>query len=208
LCGLGCRSIQETNIARWVPAAAMIGRRFPHLLKAAAGGDEAAFRVLWHDLQLRLFRYFTVMATAAGEELAAATWMAVIGGLSRFRGSEPAFRAWVFTIARHQLGSWQRRSGGNPAEQRPVTDGVQPAAFDDPVGSLQGIPTRAALDMVATLPADQAEAITLRVVGGLGLGQVAEVMGKPPGTVRVLTHRGLQRLAERLSRDAHVPGVG
>jgi RNA polymerase sigma-70 factor, ECF subfamily len=111
----------------------MIGRRFPHVLKAAAGGDEAAFGVLWHDLQPRLLRYFTVMVPTAAEELAAATWMAVIGGLSRFRGSEPAFRAWVFTIARHQLGGWQRQSGGNPAEQRPVTNSIERAAFDDPV---------------------------------------------------------------------------
>jgi hypothetical protein len=27
-------------------------------------------------------------------------------------------------------------------------------------------------------------------------------MGKRPGTVRVLTHRGLRRLAERLSADS------
>ncbi len=58
--------------------------------------------------------------------------------------------------------------------------------------------TRAALDLVATLPPDQAEAIILRVVAGLDVSQVAELMGKRPGTVRVLTHRGLRRLAERL----------
>jgi len=36
---------------------------------------------------------------------------------------------------------------------------------------------------------------------------VAELMGKRPGTVRVLTHRGLRRLAERLGADARVRGV-
>jgi RNA polymerase sigma-70 factor (ECF subfamily) len=38
----------------------------------------------------------------------------------------------------------------------------------------------------------------LRVVSGLEVQRVAEIMGKRPGTVRVLTHRGLRRLAERL----------
>jgi RNA polymerase sigma-70 factor (ECF subfamily) len=69
-------------------------------------------------------------------------------------------------------------------------------------------PWVAALDMVAALPADQAEAIILRVVAGLDVGQVAEVMRKPPGTVRVLTYRGLRRLTERLSTDVHLPRLG
>ena len=49
----------------------------------------------------------------------------------------------------------------------------------------------------------------LRVVAGLGVDRVAEIMGKRPGTVRVLTHRGLRRLAQRLGADsgAHVRRV-
>jgi RNA polymerase sigma-70 factor, ECF subfamily len=139
LFGLGCRSIQETNIGRLVPTAAMIGRRFPHVLKAAAGGDEAAFELLWRDLQPRLLRYFTVIASAAAEELAAATWLAVIGGLGRFSGTEPAFRAWVFTIARRQVGGWWRQNGGKPAEQLSVTDRIEPTAIDELPAPGQGV---------------------------------------------------------------------
>ena len=58
-----------------------------------------------------------------------------------------------------------------------------------------------------TLPADQAEAIVLRVVAGLEVQRVAELMGKRPGTVRVLTHRGLRRLAERLGGDGRIRRV-
>jgi DNA-directed RNA polymerase specialized sigma24 family protein len=39
-------------------------------------------------------------------------------------------------------------------------------------------------------------------MAGLEVSRVAEIMGKPPGTVRVLTHRGLRRLAERLGADS------
>ena len=51
-------------------------------------------------------------------------------------------------------------------------------------------------------PRDQAEVILLRVVGGLDVGEVAAIVGKRPGTVRVLQHRGLRRLAEEIARDA------
>jgi len=79
---------------------------------------------------------------------------------------------------------------------------VEWAAPDDPAAdAVEGFSTRAALAELATLPADQAEAIMLRVVAGLGVDRVAAIMGKRPGTVRVLTHRGLRRLAERLGGD-------
>ena len=58
--------------------------------------------------------------------------------------------------------------------------------------------TRRALALIATLPPDQAEAILLRVVAGLEVAQVADIMGRSPGAVRVLTHRGLKTLAARV----------
>jgi RNA polymerase sigma-70 factor, ECF subfamily len=177
----------------------MIGPEFPIVLEAAARGDEDAFGRLWHDLQPRLLRYFRVAATSAADDLASETWLGVVRGIDRFRGNETAFRAWVFTIARHEVLDWRRRAARRAPEDLPATDLIEQAAPDDPAATaLEGISTRAALAVVATLPPDQAEAIVLRVVAGLGVDQVAAIMGKRPGTVRVLTHRGLRRLAERL----------
>ena len=180
----------------------MLGPEVPAVLEAAARGDEEAFGKLWHDLQPRLLRYFMVALPAAAEDLASETWLAVVRGLDRFRGNEPAFRAWVFTIARHEVLDWRRRAARRATEAAPVEGLAEQAAPDDPAAAaLEGLSTRAALAVVATLPPDQAEAIVLRVVVGLGVDQVAGIMGKRPGTVRVLTHRGLRRLAERLGAD-------
>jgi RNA polymerase sigma-70 factor, ECF subfamily len=177
----------------------MIGPEFPAVLRAAARGDEDAFGRLWHDLQPRLLRYFRVAAPSVADDLASETWLGVVRGIDRFRGDEAAFRAWMFTIARHELLDWRRRAARRAAEDLSTTHVVEQAAPDDPAAAaLEGISTRTALAVVATLPADQAEAIVLRVVAGLGVDQVAAIMGKRPGTVRVLTHRGLRRLAERL----------
>jgi RNA polymerase sigma-70 factor, ECF subfamily len=186
----------------------VIGLEFPAVLAAAAAGDEVAFGRLWHDLQPRLLRYFAVAAPAAAEDLASETWLGVVRGLDRFSGNEPAFRAWVFTIARHEVLDWRRRAARRATENLPANGLVELAAVDDPAAdALEGLSTRAALAEVAALPADQAEAIVLRVVAGLEVQRVAELMGKRPGTVRVLTHRGLRRLAERLGADARVRGV-
>ena len=180
----------------------MIGPEFPAVLAAAAGGDEDAFGRLWRDLQPRLLRYFAVAAPAVAEDLASETWLGVVRGLGRFSGGEPAFRAWVFTIARHEVLDWRRRAARRPTEDLPANGLAEQAAPDDPAASaLEYLSTQAALAEVATLPPDQAEAIVLRVVAGLGVDRVAAIMDKRPGTVRVLTHRGLRRLAERLGSD-------
>jgi RNA polymerase sigma-70 factor (ECF subfamily) len=186
----------------------MIGPEFPAVLAAAAAGDEHAFARLWRDLQPRLLRYFLVASPSAAEDLASETWLGVIRGLDRFQGGEPAFRAWVFTIARHEVLDWRRRAARRPVEDLPAAGMAELAAADDPAAdALELLATRAALAQVTTLPADQAEAIVLRVVAGLNVQQVADLMGKRPGTVRVLTHRGLRRLAERLDGDGRIRRV-
>ena len=56
--------------------------------------------------------------------------------------------------------------------------------------------------LVEVLPADQAEVVLLRVVGGLSAEETGEVMGKKPGTIRVLQHRALDRLARDFAEAA------
>jgi RNA polymerase sigma-70 factor, ECF subfamily len=186
----------------------MIGPGFPELLAAAQGGDEQAFAVLWRDLQPAVLRYFQVVAAQAAEDLAADTWMAVIGGLGRFRGDERAFRAWVFTVARHRAIDWRRQAARRPTDSVPAERLSERPAPDDPaVEVVEGQSTRAALALVAELPPDQAEVVALRVLGGLEVAEVARIVGKRPGTVRVLAHRGLRRLAQRVEAAGLLGGV-
>jgi RNA polymerase sigma-70 factor (ECF subfamily) len=145
----------------------MIGPRFPDLLAAAQGGDEQAFAVLWRDLQPAVLRYCQVAAGQAAEDLAADTWMAVIGGLGRFRGDERAFRAWIFTVARHRAIDWHRQAARRPTHLIPAERLSERPAPDDPVLQvLERQSTWAALALVAELPADQAEVVALRCWAG------------------------------------------
>ena len=185
----------------------MIGPLFPDLLAAAQGGDEQAFAVLWRELQPAVLRYFRVAAGEAAEDLAADTWMSVIRGLGRFRGDERAFRAWIFTVARHRAIDWRRRAGRRPTWVAAEELAEWPAPDDPVLQVLEGQSTRAALALVAELPPDQAEVVALRVLGGLEVAEVARIVGKRPGTVRVLAHRGLRRLARRVEVAGLARGV-
>ena len=46
--------------------------------------------------------------------------------------------------------------------------------------------------------------MALRVIAGLDAAQVGEIVGKRAGTVRVLAHRGLRRLAQHLAERTGV----
>ena len=62
--------------------------------------------------------------------------------------------------------------------------------------ALEAVSTRAVVALIASsLPRDQAEIIMLRVVAGLDAADVARIVDKTPGAVRVAAHRGLRRLA-------------
>jgi RNA polymerase sigma-70 factor (ECF subfamily) len=179
----------------------VIGAEFLSLLVRAQGGDEAAFTQIFRDVQPALLRYLRVLAPGAADDVAADTWEQALSGLVSFRGEEAAFRGWLFTIARHRAID----AGRSRARHRTVSlasSGAEerlmvPDAADI---ALERMATQAALAAVATLPRDQAEIIVLRVVAGLSAQQVARIVGKTPGAVRVAAHRGLRRLAQLAQR--------
>jgi RNA polymerase sigma-70 factor (ECF subfamily) len=169
---------------------------FDELLSSARRGEEGAYASLWRRFNAPLLRYLRVMAgDDEAEDLASITWLEIVRGLHTFDGDEDRFRARLFTTARHRFFDARRNAGRRPCtvELGDTVDGADVTA--DPqllVTEVAG--TEAALAAIATLPPDQADVVMLRVVAGLDVATVARIVGKRPGNVRVLTHRGLQGL--------------
>lgn len=179
----------------------VIGAEFPTLLTAAQDGDGEAFAKLWSDAHPGLVRYTRALAGAAGEDVASETWLAVLRGLKRFTGNEASFRSWLFTIARHKLIDLRRRRAHQDQCLSDLARGQEPLSPDTADLAADQMGTEAALTLITRLPAEQAEIILLRVLGGLEVAQVAVLVGKSPGAVRVAAHRGLRRLADLLGGD-------
>ncbi|MDF1602300.1 sigma-70 family RNA polymerase sigma factor [Nocardioides sp. YIM 152315] len=176
-----------------------------HALVAARAGDEVGFAALWRDLHPRLIRYLRVRGDDGAEDLAAETWMHVVKGLAAFEGGMAEFRAWLFTIARHRAID-QGRARSRGLSVVPVADpgeavgreSTAPSAEDDAV---ENDATAAALRLVATLPPAQAEMVMLRVVAGLDVADVARLVDKRPGAVRVGVHRALKTLSRTAGHE-------
>ena len=178
----------------------VIGAAFSDTLASAQGGDEMAFACLFRDVQPALLRYLHVI-TPEADDVAGDTWLQVVKGLPGFRGGEEAFRAWLFTIARHRAVDAGRSRSRRPDLPLAVTEAMeQPTSPDAADLALEAISTRSVLALIKTLPRDHAEFMMLRVVVGLVAADVARIVGKTPGAVRVTAHRALRRLSNLAER--------
>ena len=164
---------------------------FDDWLQRASHGDADGLAYLWRRHQPLLLRYFRGRLPDVAEDLASALWIDVATNLAAFHGSEDGFRGWLFTIAHRRLVDEHRRR-----ERRPelvVAEPTEGASTGDIHADATSLD--AALALIRRLPADQAEAVLLRVVADLDVTAVAEIMQRREGSVRVLVHRGLEKLA-------------
>ena len=173
------------------------------LVAAAYAGDEQAFREVYRAVQPGLLRYLRALVGDDAEDVASEAWLQIVRDLGTFRGGSDDFRAWSATIARHRALDHLRARGRRPQAALPVEAlDDRPGAGDTAATAIEALSTQAAIELIATLPRDQAEAVLLRVVVGLDADGAGRVLGKRAGAVRTSAYRGLRRLAALLEQRA------
>lgn len=158
---------------------------------------------LWRIYQPQLLRFLRAKHSPAVDDVASTVWMDVGRSLHRFEGDGVAFQRWMFTIANRRGVDEARRV----ARRREVLDDGRSDQWRkthaddlDASGALER-----AIAMVRQLPDKTAEAVMLRVVFDLSVTDAAEVMSCTEGNVRVLVHRGLNRLRELVEAESPEP---
>jgi RNA polymerase sigma-70 factor (ECF subfamily) len=169
---------------------------FENVLFAARAGAEWAWERIYEELSPSLAGYFRGQGCADPEDLVAEVFLQVVRGLDGFSGTEPAFRAWVFTIAHRRMVDDVRRR-----VRRPVVP-TEPAVVDAAAGeggdvtedAFAGLDRERVQAAIAELPGEQRSVLLLRIIGDLTIEQIAEAMGKRPGAVKALQRRALRKL--------------
>jgi RNA polymerase sigma-70 factor (ECF subfamily) len=177
---------------------------FRGTVQAAQAGDQEAFARLWREFQPGLLRYLKIKAAPVAEDLAADIWLRVLKSLPSFQGDEHGFRGWLYTTARNRLTDWYRSGERRPDLIEYSSLVVLPAVNNVEEEAAEHSATDQAIALIAELPPDQAEAVMLRIVVGMDVARVAELMDRSAGSVRVLCHRGLRRLELRLGELGQV----
>jgi len=169
-------------------------------LARQASADPDAFSLLYQRHLPRVYRYLLARTgnVQDAQDLTGQTFMAVVEGLSTYR-SQQQFTGWLMSIARHKLADhFRQRHDHVPLDSLTPHDLGTPAPDAAVECRLQ---LEAVADALRTLTPDRAEALTLTLWVGLSAAEAGQIMHKSEDTVRMLVHRALRDLRERLAYE-------
>jgi len=176
----------------------------------AARRDPARFDALYRKYlaQVYSYAYYELGDHHAAEDATEKTFLAALAGLGGFEDrarpddgqGASTFRVWLLQIARNTVSNDRRTARRHPA--RPLPDDpfvADPLDIEgDAVRREEG---RAAWSAVGRLRGDRRRAVVLRFVDEMTTEEIAGVLGRSEGAVRVLIHRALRSVARDLGRD-------
>ena len=170
-------------------------------LLLASREDPAAFVELYRRHAEDLLRYFArrTLDPETAAELTAETFAEAFASRAAYRDTGANGVAWIYGIARHQLGRFFRSGRVDLAARRKVgipMRALPPEDYERIEALVDFEPLRAALaEALGTLPKDQQEALRLRVLDELDYPDVAKGLACTEATARQRVSRGLRRLA-------------
>jgi RNA polymerase sigma factor (sigma-70 family) len=155
--------------------------------------DAPSVAQVYEELAPSVLGFFRSHRMRDAEDLTGDVFVRVTRALDQFKGDDVALRRWVFTIAHHRLVDEYRRVGRE--RELTTSDTPETAVIDAATGDPE---LTAAL---ATLTPEQREVLVLRYVGDLSLHDVAKIVGKRLGAVKMLQARGLADLRAALGEE-------
>lgn len=182
-------------------------------LLTVSATEPGAFAVLYRRHAEDLLRYFArrTLDPEAAAELTAETFAQAFASRARYRETGANGVAWIYGIARHQLGRFfrsgrvlrdARRRLGMPERELP------PADYERIEDLVDFAPIRGAIEeALLTLGEDQREALRLRVIEELPYDEVARRLACSELTARQRVSRGLRRLALMLQERGLQPAM-
>jgi RNA polymerase sigma-70 factor (ECF subfamily) len=185
------------------------GPRLTHLdrdrrLVEAAQADPARFEALYRKYLAQVYSYafYELRDHHEAEDATERTFLAALTNIKAFEErARPAdgdgastFRVWLFQIARNAVA--QRRRTQRRRPQAPLEAAASVAAPIDIEGdAARRDEAAAAMAAVARLPDDRRRAVILRFVDEMSTAEIAGILGRSEGAVRVLIHRALRSVA-------------
>ena len=166
----------------------------------AAQQDRQAFGPLYRRYLRRVYSYafYQLGDHHDAEDVTERTFVAALSGLPHFHERGSTFRSWLFTIAHHTLANHLRSRSRRRTEQ--LERALDERAPED-VGATVARRDEAerVWRAVAALPVERRRVILLRFVDELSAREIGQVLGRSEGAVRVLLHRALKEVADRLA---------
>ncbi len=160
--------------------------------------DAEAFGELYDHYfgQIYRFVYSRLHDQEAAEDVTSEVFFKALRAIGRYKPSGHPFSAWLYQISVNAINDHYRSR--RPAQSLDtavaVADGQRPVA-ERVVDSSEAARVWSAID---DLPPQQRIALTLKLGEDMKLAQIGEIMGKSEGAVKLLVHRGMIGVRQRL----------
>jgi RNA polymerase sigma-70 factor, ECF subfamily len=172
------------------------------LVDRARAGDTSAWEALYRRAFPKLLAYARARLDEEGARDAVAETMSrAVAEIHRFRWADKAIDAWLFGILRHVVTD-AHRAQGRSRHVPESAPGAAPGPLDQVVLSEDHEAVRFAFARLS--PSDR-EVLELRVVAGLPVEEVALVLDRKAGAVRMAQSRALSRMREHLADVGYPP---
>jgi RNA polymerase sigma-70 factor (ECF subfamily) len=172
------------------------------LIARAARGDREAFGALYERYVFKVFRhvYHLTSDVHTAEDLTAQTFLNALEAIPRYEMRGVPFLAWLLRIG-YNLTINHRKVRKNGAAPLPEAVQVQGTLYSPEASCEAKADGERLWEGVRTLRGDQRQVIVMRFIDGLGYSDIAKVLGKSIGAVRVIQYRALCALRRRLEDD-------
>jgi RNA polymerase sigma-70 factor (ECF subfamily) len=164
--------------------------------------DPEAFGELYlrHVRSIYNYIFYRTGDPEEAEDLTSRVFLQALQHLPRFQERGLPFAAWLFRIAHNLVANWHRGpppAPGGPALRERARAG--PGSGGSPGGASGG--TGAAASGPAAPAPGSPAAADPQFVEGLSNAEIARIMGRTEGAIRVLYHRTLEALRKELLRE-------
>jgi RNA polymerase sigma-70 factor (ECF subfamily) len=171
------------------------------LVERARRGDESAWEALFRRAYPKLLAYASrrLPTQEQAKDAVGETMTRAVANIDRLRNEGGGFDAWMYGIMRHVVVDAQRSLAREGPGLIPDVVDAGPLPGDRALDREDALEVRQAFGQLS--PADQ-ELLELRVVAGLSTDEVASVLGRKPGAVRMAQSRALARLRALISEES------
>jgi RNA polymerase sigma-70 factor, ECF subfamily len=174
----------------------------PELNKAFARAqklDREAFGLIYDHFAEKLYKFifFRVGHKELAEDILADTFVKAWTKISQVTSAK-AFTSWLYQIAKNNIIDYYRVKKVT-IDLEEVVDTLEDAAspFDD--ANLM-IEHRVVLQLMEQLPEEQRQVIRYKFFEDLENIEIAQIMSKSEGSIRVIQHRAINKLKELLNK--------
>jgi RNA polymerase sigma factor (sigma-70 family) len=174
---------------------------FDDVLTAAKANAPWAFERIYEQFAPAVAGYLRLRGAPDPEGTTNEVLLGVFRGLPRFEGDAAGFRSWVFTIAHHRLVDERRRSSSRVETTEWVQARHETAGGDAELEAVAALDEVWIRELLEHLTDEQRDVILLRVLGDLSVDEVAELLGKRQGAVKMLQRRGLAALRRLIEHE-------